>query len=100
MKFKACCAYQCALGGCETRENGGCYCLCRLFDRLHALENVIEGKQFVLPSGGSVYYAEEEDRKRFYQNNKEMVDEFKINKAPKLLEEVKSKIKEYEMEKE
>jgi hypothetical protein len=47
MKYKPCCGTRCLLGNCDTREAGGCYCVCRLVDAKHSCEKVLDGSMFV-----------------------------------------------------
>lgn len=42
VKYKPCCDKRCMLFDCETREDGGCYCLCRLKDFEETLASLIE----------------------------------------------------------
>ncbi len=53
-KYKACCGKRCMVFGCETKEHGGCYCLCRLKDSENQCIMLLEGKSF-RHSGGIIY---------------------------------------------
>lgn len=57
VKYKPCCDIRCLLGGCEIRDNGGCYCACRLDGHIANLKRCIDGKVF---HKGSVYIADHE----------------------------------------
>ena len=46
IKYKKCCDKICALRLCETRESGGCYCLCRLKDLEQDLMDELEGSSY------------------------------------------------------
>ena len=45
-KYNGCCDKVCALGYCETRELGGCYCLCRLKDKEVMLLSLLDGSSY------------------------------------------------------
>lgn len=46
LKYKSCCNIKCALAHCETREQGGCYCVCRLKDQENQLQSLIAGQMY------------------------------------------------------
>ncbi len=54
MKYKKCCDRICLVRGCNIRENGGCYCVCRLHDAIKQQERVISGNVYWL-NGGVIY---------------------------------------------
>lgn len=87
MKYKACCGMRCLVAGCEINENGGCYCACRLSDRISLLEGVIKGKTL---HRGCVYYpsieARNENYNRLSDERKKEEDDFMTIEAPQLLE--------------
>jgi len=92
MKYKPCCGSRCLLGYCETRENGGCYCVCRLIDHIHTLEGLING-DIVSPF---IWFGDKKKQEEYYEKNKEECDKY-INQSPKLLEKAKEKLKFYEI---
>ena len=85
-KYKPCCDLKCLNGRCETRENGGCYCLCRMIDResslLLALEGALSRKE-----GYSIYVPG-----RYIE-----VSQDEKNKLTKELYQLREKIKKYEI---
>ncbi len=46
MKYKPCCNTVCMVHGCESREQGACYCCCRLLDHIDNMHQIINGKAF------------------------------------------------------
>ncbi len=44
MLYKPCCGRTCLLGGCDTRDAGGCYCVCRLIDGINMHKKLLAGK--------------------------------------------------------
>ncbi len=54
MKYKPCCSSRCLLGTCETRDNGGCYCVCRWKDAESTCISLLEGRSF--RHGGGIIY--------------------------------------------
>lgn len=46
MKYKPCCDSVCLLSYCETREAGGCYCVCRIKDSESSLISELKGETF------------------------------------------------------
>lgn len=52
--YTPCCNTVCLLGNCETRENGGCYCVCRLKDAESSCISLLEGKSY-RKNGGIIY---------------------------------------------
>ena len=63
VRYKACCNTTCLVSRCETREAGGCYCVCRLVDQIHNLEQVIEG---VVVGLGCIYLPSQEKRDAWF----------------------------------
>lgn len=53
-KYKPCCGRICGLGGCQTQEDGGCYCLCRLKDKEQMLLSLLDGTSYQV--NGAVIY--------------------------------------------
>lgn len=87
MKYKTCCARRCMVHGCDTKDNGGCYCLCRLKDREHTLLSLLDGtsyreKGFIIYEPGRI---------------KTPLGGFEKDNATKDLDEVRKRIKEYEI---
>lgn len=54
MKYKPCCDTRCLVGGCKTREDGGCYCVCRLKDAESSRLSLLEGRSYRF--GGGIIY--------------------------------------------
>ena len=96
MKYKPCCGSTCLLAHCETRDHGGCYCICRLIDHIESLKDTIAS---ILIEEGSIYIPNPEKRAFFLYSmsstQKEKHKEFKENKAPKLLAEAEERLKGY-----
>ncbi len=84
-KYKPCCSNRCLLGNCETRDDGGCYCLCRLKDSEHNLMNVLEGRTCL--KNGLFIYSPNIIPKPIEGEEKEKIE--------KRLQDVRDKIKEY-----
>lgn len=93
MKYKPCCGRRCLLGNCETRESGGCYCVCQLVDHINTLEQLIK-REIVSPN---VWFGSKEDTEKYYRENKEKCDKY-IAEAPALLEKAKKRLKKYEID--
>lgn len=95
LKYKPCCGRRCLNFTCETRENGGCYCLCRLIDYIHTLEDIIHdrgvikyGRIYLLP--GSFEKFKEN------MNEEEKIEREKEKEwAKKELENCNNSFKEY-----
>ncbi len=51
MKYKPCCDNRCMVAGCTTRENGGCYCVCRLKDFERSLLSELSGNTIRFGAG-------------------------------------------------
>jgi len=58
-KFKSCCNSVCLLSTCIVRDNGGCYCQCRLKDYISEAERIITDNG--IPG---IYYSNREDTKK------------------------------------
>lgn len=87
MKYKSCCTSRCLLGTCETRDNGGCYCVCRLKDHEKTQLSLIEGSSYahkgmVIYEPGKKTVPTPEDVKRYQER----------------LGVIRTKLKEYEIE--
>ena len=99
MKYKPCCDRRCLVHGCEIREKGGCYCLCRMFDSISSLESVLQGNT-ILSEGGQIYYPDiEKAKEHFYRLSPEQQEynkEYREN-AQDIIQQIKDKIKEYEV---
>lgn len=54
MKYKPCCDLRCLLSKCETRDCGGCYCVCRLKDFEKSCLSLLEGRSY--RSSGCIIY--------------------------------------------
>lgn len=101
MKYKPCCEIRCLVHGCKTREQGACYCICKLHDSISHLESIIEGR--TLYDGiGFQYIPDDEYRKKIYnswsEEKKQTFTEFRDVEASKLIQKLKDKLKEYEIE--
>lgn len=70
------------------RDEGGCYCACRLVDSIHSLESAIEGYTLV---HGSCFFPSIEARNSRYeklsQELREREDHYQNIEAPKLLKQ-------------
>ena len=44
--YKPCCGKRCMVGGCEIRDAGGCYCVCRLKDHESTLLDLLDGSAY------------------------------------------------------
>jgi hypothetical protein len=87
IKYKSCCDQKCLLGRCNIRDNGGCYCACRLKDLIEHLKSVIDG--FTIIHGiGSIYIPDEKRREECINKmsieNREKYLRFKNEEAPEL----------------
>jgi hypothetical protein len=85
-KYKPCCGRRCPLGNCETREEGGCYCLCRLKDAESSYLSLLAGSSYRY-SGAQIYVSGKtfplsDDEKKEYHSG---------------LEQIREKIKDYEI---
>lgn len=87
MKYKPCCNRRCLLGHCETREAGGCHCVCYLKDAEHTIESLIDGRTYKV--GDGIIFDPRRPRKPLEGERKD--------EALKQLEEIKSRLKEYEI---
>ncbi len=86
-KYKPCCGRRCLLGSCETRESGGCYCLCRLKDHENTLNDLLSGKVFQ-KDVGIIYIPNKTQIPLTGEEREEII---------KKLEKLKIKLKEYEI---
>lgn len=101
MKYKPCCEKRCMVAGCEAKEQGACYCICRFIDSMKNLESVIEGK--TLYDGiGMQYIPDDKYRKKVFDGwskvKKDTFTTFKEVEAPQLLERYRNKLKEFQVE--
>jgi hypothetical protein len=96
MKYKPCCGRRCLLANCQTRDNGGCYCVCRIKDNIEILESTIRGEMLEM---GSLFIPSVEKREEYKKNmaeeRREADRKFREEEAPVLLMELKNKLKEY-----
>jgi hypothetical protein len=98
MKYKPCCDRRCLKHGCTTREQGGCSCLCGLFDHLHSLKRVQEG--YIIKVGvGEIYYPNldmaREMADRLPEKDKSENQKY-LESIPTRMKEIEDRIKEYE----
>jgi hypothetical protein len=58
--YKPCCDKRCLLVNCETRNKGGCYCVCALVDAESTLTKLLDGtfSSIAIPLSG-------EERQKF-----------------------------------
>lgn len=100
MKYKPCCNLYCLMLNCETRENGGCACVCKIKIQENLLNGHINGTIFFI-NGASIYVAEhyrEEFLSKLSYEQKEENKLYREEKAPKELEKVKKELKKYIVE--
>ena len=90
MKYKPCCGTGCLVGGCRTREAGGCYCVCRLKDREQTLQDLIYGKCY--RRNGVIVYEAGIEKVPVHANDRRL--------ALAELEKVRERLKKYEIEEE
>ena len=100
MKYKPCCGKRCMVLGCETKEQGACYCICRMHDQISHLESIIEGS--TLYDGiGMQYIPDDQFRKKVFDSwsieKQETYRDFQKG-SPLLIEKFKEKLKEFEIE--
>lgn len=89
-KYKPCCGRRCLLSKCATRDQGGCYCLCRLKDREGTILSLLAGR-FYRRCGGIIY---DHNRKPIPLEGEER------DRVLKDIEAIRAKIKTYENENE
>ncbi len=87
MKYKNCCDRSCLLSHCETRNNGGCYCVCRLKDAENTCISLLEGKSY--RSGVGIIY--EPGR------HKPLTEGEEKEKTLQQLANIRMRLKEYEI---
>lgn len=100
MKYKPCCNRRCMVAGCEHKEQGACYCICRFIDSMKHLESIIAGR--TLYDGVGMQYIpddkyREEVLNSWSEDKKETFRKFK-EEAPKLLKRYKEKLKEFQID--
>lgn len=86
------------VGGCKTRKNGGCYCLCRLHDAINDLQDIKDGHT-IASHGGLIYYPDKEKADNHLKNLTEdqKKNHFEIlSQADDRIAVIKEKIKTYE----
>jgi len=87
---------------CEIRDNGGCYCLCRLIDYRNRNYQVMKPDHtgIINKEGGYTWYADENEFKKDWDNLKKEDRDWHINyitnEAPLHIKELDRRIKEYE----
>ncbi len=100
MRYKPCCNRKCMVHGCKTKEQGACYCICRMWDSIHNLESIMEGRT-LYDGMGFQYIPSNEFREQVYNSwsdeKKQVFQEFKNFEAPKLIQKMKEKLKEFEI---
>jgi hypothetical protein len=100
MKYKPCCERICMVSGCETQEQGGCYCVCRLLDYLNNFKLTLDGYQ-IYRNKCIIYYPDkvmaQEAYKNLIDNQKIDHDEY-VKKIPERIRQLENKIKSYEIE--
>lgn len=87
IKYKPCCDKRCGVSGCKTKEDGGCYCLCRLKDAKSTMLSLLDGTSYRW-NGGIIY---EPGRIKI------PLDGLEKQNARKELEKIIEKIKTYEV---
>jgi len=87
-KYKACCGRRCCLGKCETRKQGGCYCICRLKYAKRSLERLLDGTSYSY-KGAIIYEPGRVKTPLGGLERQNRLDE---------LDQVRAKIKEYEID--
>lgn len=99
-KYKPCCDKICSLGTCKTRDEGGCYCLCRLFDHLGQMKSILNGNT-VYVHGGFVYFPEKETAKEYLNRipeEKRNEHEQYVKTIPGMIFDIEKRIKNYEVD--
>lgn len=84
IKYKPCCAKRCLLGNCETRDSGGCYCVCSLKDLESSLISQLSGNSF--RKGDAIIYI---------PGHLTEVSEEEKNKIQQELQLVRDKLRKY-----
>ncbi len=88
------------VAGCKTKEQGACYCICRIHDKIIDLESIIEG-QTLYDGIGMQYIPDDQFRQEvldsWSEEKKENLRLFKLE-APNLILKFKEKLKEFEIE--
>lgn len=74
------------LGHCETREDGGCYCVCLLKDAENNIERLLEGRTYKYGTG--IIYDPRRPGKPLEGTEKE--------EALKELHDIRNRLKDYE----
>jgi len=88
MKYKTCCNKTCLLLSCNIRDNGGCYCACRMNDKIEAVKSIIAGKSF---ERGNIYVLD-------YENYFNQLTDEKKQEELAFREEMKKLLPELEKE--
>lgn len=96
MKYKPCCGYVCLNAICETRDAGGCYCVCRKVDAINRLKDTIEG---TLVGRGCVYIPDPEKRAAFLEKmsheERALERDYVVKEAPHCLKELEEQLEDY-----
>ena len=87
MKYKSCCKRSCLLYSCETREAGGCHCVCQLKDQESILERLLSGR--MRKEGACITFVPGREEVPLEGMEKEDTQE--------RLDECRKKLKEYEV---
>jgi hypothetical protein len=103
--YKPCCESTCLLGKCDTREAGGCYCICRLVDRINGLKRCINpgenGRDIYYSTGAAIYYPTkelfEQAHKALSPEELQFFDNYRLVVAPKLLEVAEHELETYKI---
>lgn len=91
---------RCLVLGCEIKEQGGCYCCCRLIDHINGLKRTIEGYTL---GNGCCYFPTLEGRQlalRCMSSERQFEEELYRNEiAPKQLKRYEKILKDkYEVD--
>ena len=92
-RYKPCCQKRCLLANCETRDAGGCSCVCDLVDVIHNLEMVIEG---IIVGQGCIYFPDSERRESFLnsmdEERRKKENHYRYVEAPEHLKKCKERL--------
>ncbi len=99
-KYKPCYERRCLVYGCKSQEQGACYCICRLIDRIGTLQDIIDGS--MIKDGAACIYIPDEQRRRVHiekmtNERRKEYEDFRLNEAPELLKKHQEKLKTYEI---
>jgi len=96
-KFRPHCMTRCLVGDCKYRENGACYCVCRLMDQISVYSD---------PSGhferGSLFLPSPDRAREYYENlseeKKKEHDQWVEVECPEILSRLLDRLKEHVVE--